>query len=110
MLYSIQRGQFQLLWIDVCKVRHYVDSLHANRYHHRIVTMVEAACRKDIPVVMAGHHRPSWNRSELHEIIERTGLIQSEHACCAMDICLTDRELSNVKVTVCSRPGFPHTP
>ena len=46
----------------------------------------------------------------MHHLINKTGLIQSEHAWCAMDICLSDRELSNVKGTVCSRPGLAPTP
>ena len=57
-VWAIQRGEYNLLWIDVCKVGHYIESVHIARYHRRIVAMAEAACRHDIPVIMAGDHRP----------------------------------------------------
>ena len=69
--------------------------------------MAEAAIRRDIPLIMAGHHRPSWEMSELHNLISQAGLIKSEHYCCSLDVSFADRELSNAQVRVYSRPGIP---
>ena len=80
LLYSIQRDELQMLWVDVCKVENYIDYNHINRYYIRLATIVEAACRREIPVIMAGHDRKAWKTTEMHHLINRTGLTKSEHA------------------------------
>ena len=33
ILYSIQRNEFKMLWVDVCKVEHHINVNHINRYN-----------------------------------------------------------------------------
>ena len=54
VLSSTQRCEYQLVWIDVCRIEQYIAANHVNRYYSRVVMIVEAACRRNIPVVMAG--------------------------------------------------------
>lgn len=80
ILYSAQRGEFKLVWVDECKLEHYIIEKHVNRSQTHITPIVEAACRQEAPVIMAGHNRPAWRRNETHQLMIRAGLIQSEHS------------------------------
>ena len=71
VLYSIQREEYQLLWVDVCKIENYINYNHIKRYYTRLATIVEAACRSrpSLPSITGSKTGPppvdtSWQDSK----------------------------------------------
>ena len=80
--YALQRYEFGLVWIDVVKLTPQIYANNENRYLNKLDILVANACRRGIPVILAGHYRMAWSHPLMHHLQETHNLTKSEHAWC----------------------------